>query len=163
MTSTGEHFTARLPTKRVAADCLIFDADDRFLVVEPTYKSTWDVPGGVSEVDESPRDTARREVAEEVCLEVEPGALLAVDWIPRRGEWTEVVAFLFDAGVASIPAADLSFQADEIRSARFVSLAEASDLMAEWECRRVAGALEARSRKATVYLESGQPIQSRDQ
>jgi len=158
MTSPGEHFTARLPTKRVAADCLILNADGHFLVVEPTYKSTWDVPGGVAEVDESPRDTARREVAEEVGLAVEPGALLAVDWVSRRGAWTEVVAFLFDAGVVTVPATDLTFQRDEIRGARFVSLAEASRMMTDSEYRRVAAGMEARSRQSTTYLEDGQQV-----
>ena len=89
MTTTSEHFTSRLPTKRVAADCLIFDPEGRFLIVEPTYKSTWDVPGGVSEVDESPRRSAQREVMEELSLQIEPGALLAVDWTSRRGDWSE--------------------------------------------------------------------------
>lgn len=159
MTSTTEHFTVQLPTKRVAADCLIFGTDGRFLVVEPIYKNTWDVPGGVSEVDESPRRTAQREVAEELGLEVEPGPLLAVDWISRRGDWTEVVAFLFDGGVVSIPATDLTLQAEEVRSARWVSLSEAEPLMTAWEYRRVAAAVEARSRQLTIYLEDGQGIQ----
>lgn len=155
MTSTNEHFTARLPTKRVAADCLIFDAEGRFLVVEPTYKTTWDVPGGVSEVDESPRRTAQREVTEELSLEIEPGALLAVDWISRRGDWSEVVAFLFDGGVVEVPADDLTLQTEEIRTARFVTLGEAEAMMTEWEYARVVAALEAKRRHSTVYLEDG--------
>lgn len=158
MSSTREHFTSRLPTKRVAADCLIFDQDGRFLLVEPTYKTTWDVPGGVSEVDESPRRTARREVAEELGLEIEPGDLLATDWISRRGAWTEVVAFLFDGGVVSISVSDLTFQAEEIRSARFVSLNDAESLMTPWEYARVAAAVDSRSRQATVYLEDGEEV-----
>lgn len=103
--TADEYFTVRLPTKRVAADCLIFDPAGRFLVVEPTYRSTWDVPGGVAEVDEAPRRAARREVSEELGLDLEPGALLAVDWVARDGNFTEVVAFLFDGGVVSEPAA----------------------------------------------------------
>lgn len=160
--SSTSHFTADLPMKRVAADCLISDLNGRFLVVEPTYKSTWDVPGGVSEVDESPRRAAQREVAEELGLEIEPGSLLAVDWISRRGDWTEVVAFLFDGGVVSTPADRLSLQADEIRSARFVSLPEAEPLMTDWEYARVVAAVEARSRQSTMYLEDGQRIQPAD-
>lgn len=162
MSLPSEHFASRLPTKRVAADCLVFDRDGRFLLVEPTYKSTWDVPGGVSEVDESPRRTAQREAAEELGLEVQPGRLLATNWISRRGAWTEVVAFLFDGGVVSTPVSDLTFQAEEIRSARFVSLSEAETLMTSWEYARVAAALEARSRKMTVYLEDGDVMEAVD-
>lgn len=162
MSSTSEHFASRLPTKRVAADCLIFDRDDRFLLVEPTYKATWDVPGGVSDVDESPRSTAQREVAEELGLEVQPGRLLATDWISRRGAWTEVVAFLFDGGVVSTPASNLTLQGEEIRSARFVSLSEAQTLMTSWEYARVAAAVDARPRHMTVYLEDGDPTEAVD-
>lgn len=52
----------------MAADCSIFDPNGGFLIVEPTYKPTWDVPGGIAKVDESPRCAARREVLEEVGL-----------------------------------------------------------------------------------------------
>jgi ADP-ribose pyrophosphatase YjhB (NUDIX family) len=154
MAST-EHFTTRLPTKRVAADCLIFDRDDRFLIVEPTYKSTWDVPGGVCEIDESPRRAARRELSEELGLELEPGALLAVDWVSRDGAWTEVVAFLFDGGVVDLPVDSFTLQTEEIRTARFVTPAEAEPLMAADELARVEAAITARSRRSAVYLEDG--------
>lgn len=158
--TANEHFTARLPTKRVAADCLIFSPDGRFLLVEPTYKDTWDVPGGIAEIDESPRNAARREVAEELGLDLDldPGALLAVDWVPRRGDWTECVAFLFDGGVFSGSVAGLTLPVDEIRSARFVTLVEAKRLMTVDEFSRISAALEGRSRRSIVYLENGRAV-----
>jgi len=152
------HFTMRLPTKRVAADCLVFDPAGRFLVVEPTYKSAWDVPGGVAEVDEPPRRAARREVGEELGLELEPGALLAVDWVAGDGDVTEVMAFLFDGGVIGEPAASLTLQADELGSARFVTLVEAEQLMDAEAFARVEAAIDARARQTTVYLECGREI-----
>ncbi len=155
---SAEHFTVGLPTKRVAADCLIFDPSGRFLVVEPTYKRTWDVPGGVAEVDESPRRAARREVGEELGLDLEPGALLAVDWVAPDADFTEVMALLFDGGVISEPAASLTLQADEIRSARFVTLGEAEQLMDAEAFTRVEAAIEARARQTAVYLECGRKI-----
>lgn len=54
-----DHFTTKLPSKRMAADCLFFDNEDCILVVQPTYKATWDVPGGVVEYDESLRRAAQ--------------------------------------------------------------------------------------------------------
>jgi 8-oxo-dGTP diphosphatase len=156
--TSAQHFTTGLPTKRVAADCLIFDTAGRFLVVEPTYKTTWDVPGGVAETDESPRLAAKREIAEELGLEVEPGALLAVDWISSVGAVTEVVAFLFDGGVVEPPVGGFTLQADEIRRTRFVKLADAKRLMAPAEFSRVEAGLVARERQSALYLESGRPI-----
>jgi len=57
-----------------------------------TFREEW------SSRDESPRLAARREVQEEIGLSVEPGDLLAVDRISQVGDFTEVVAFLFDGG-----------------------------------------------------------------
>jgi 8-oxo-dGTP diphosphatase len=67
----------------MAAGLLLFDAAGRVLLVKPTYKDHWDVPGGVVESNESPRDAARRELGEELGLDREPGELLCVDWSRR--------------------------------------------------------------------------------
>jgi ADP-ribose pyrophosphatase YjhB (NUDIX family) len=157
--STGAHFTMKLPTKRMAADCLFFDNEGRILVVEPTYKTTWDVPGGVVERDESPRQAAQREIHEELGLDVEPGAMLAVDWLARQGDFTEMVAFLFDGGVLDPGVVRrLELQPDEIRSARFVTLATAKQLLDGEAFARVSAAVNARALRSTAYLENGNPI-----
>lgn len=49
------HFTSEMPTKRLAADCVLTDEAGHLLVLDPPYKATWDIPGGIVEVDESPR------------------------------------------------------------------------------------------------------------
>jgi len=147
------HFTEQHPTKRMAADCLFTDGAGRVLLLDPPYKPTWDLPGGVVERDESPRHAARREVHEELGLVVEPGALLAVDWIARSGEFTEIVAFLFDGGV--LAPTDITLDPAEARSFRFVSLAEAENLLDPDQFARLAAGLAARGSSATVYLENG--------
>ena len=40
---------ARMPRKRVSAGALFRDAAGRILVVEPTYKDSWEIPGGIVE------------------------------------------------------------------------------------------------------------------
>ena len=82
----------------VVADCILTDAAGRLLVLDPPYKVTWDIPGGIVEVDESPRRAAQREVREEIGLDIELGELLVLDWKPRDGDFTQVVALLFDGG-----------------------------------------------------------------
>ncbi len=59
-------FQQTLPKKRISAGCLFFDEHNRLLVVNPTYKETWEIPGGVVEQNESPRDAVIREVSEEL-------------------------------------------------------------------------------------------------
>jgi ADP-ribose pyrophosphatase YjhB (NUDIX family) len=152
------HFTAKLPTKRMAADCLFTDQADRLLVLQPPYKSTWDLPGGIVERDESPRLAAQREVQEEIGLLVEPGSLLAVDWIPQTGDFTEIVALLFDGGVLTPADIDrIVLQPTEATSCRFVTLDEARHLLDPEQFARVAAGFKNRQAPEAVYLENGVP------
>jgi 8-oxo-dGTP diphosphatase len=50
----------------VAAGALFTDPAGRLLMVRPTYKEFWDIPGGYVEPGESPRDACTREVREEL-------------------------------------------------------------------------------------------------
>ncbi|MFI6830734.1 NUDIX domain-containing protein [Kribbella sp. NPDC050241] len=151
------HFTARFPTKRMAADCLFTDPAGRLLVLDPPYKPTWDLPGGAVERDESPRRAAQREVQEELGLVVEPGALLTVDWVPRLGDFTEVVAFIFDGGVLTPSDIDrIALDPTEASTFRFVLLTEAEHLLDSNQYARVTAALNART-STTAYLENGSP------
>jgi 8-oxo-dGTP pyrophosphatase MutT (NUDIX family) len=155
------HFTAKLPTKRMAADCLFTDQAGRLLVLEPPYKPTWDIPGGVVERDESPRLAAQREVREELGLTVEPGDLLAVDWQSRAGEFTEMVALLFDGGVLAPADIDrIVIEPAEVTSFRFVTLDEAERLVDAEMFARVAAGLKTRGSAAAAYLEDGFPPRS---
>lgn len=67
----------------MGAAVLFTDPAGRVLLVEPTYKDYWEVPGGAVDADESPYDAAMRELKEELGLSVSPGRLLVVDWVPR--------------------------------------------------------------------------------
>src|ERR1700759_3962783 len=79
-----------LPAIPVSAGALIYDRSGRLLILKPTYKSGWTIPGGVMEADgESPWEACQREVHEETGLEVSRGRLAAMDFRPaqpgRRG------------------------------------------------------------------------------
>jgi ADP-ribose pyrophosphatase YjhB (NUDIX family) len=77
---------AKMAHPRMAAGALFFDAADRVLMVEPTYKDYWEVPGGYVETGESPLQAAVREVHEELGITSPIGRLLAVDWAPSEAE-----------------------------------------------------------------------------
>lgn len=153
----------RMPRKRVAAGVLVRDADDetRVLLVEPTYKPRWDIPGGVVEADEPPLDACRREIREELGLDLPVHRLLAVDWLPRRGPWHDGIAFVFDGG--TLPAgrlADVVLPADELRAVRFVTLAEAAGHLSPSALRRFGAALDVATDAAAgpAYLEFGHRV-----
>ncbi|MFF3513442.1 NUDIX domain-containing protein [Streptomyces sp. NPDC002573] len=93
-------YIAGLPRVIAGAAVLFRDTAGRILLVEPNYRDGWALPGGTIESDdgETPRQGARRETLEEIGLDVEPGRLLAVDWVhgtPRP----PLVAYLYDGGV----------------------------------------------------------------
>jgi ADP-ribose pyrophosphatase YjhB (NUDIX family) len=80
-----------LPAIPVSAGALIFDRAGWLLILKPTYKSGWTIPGGVMEGGgETPWDACRREVAEECGLHTgagHPARLACMDFRrPRPGE-----------------------------------------------------------------------------
>ena len=148
-----------LPRVPASAGALIFDDDGRLLVVNPTYKAHWTIPGGIMEADgETPWEACRREVREEVGLLVEHGRLVAVDFLRPRPSKPGGLRFLFDCGI--LPDATLRsivLQSEELSEQRLVEPAEALRLLSGPLRRRVSAALPARTRNECVYLEDGRP------
>ena len=152
---------ARLPLQRLGAGVIVRDAIGRVLLVEPTYKPTWEIPGGLVEADESPLQACRREVAEELGIELPVHRLLVVDWVPRRGVWPEGLLFVFDGGVLEEHRlADVRLPVDELAAARFVTLDEAREHLRPDMHRRLQVAREvAMSPDAPpAYLERGRRV-----
>ena len=86
-----------MATPRMAAGVLFRDPEGRVLLVKPSYKAGWDIPGGYVEPGESPKQAAQREVLEELGIEVPIGRLLVVDWAPHPNEGDKIL-FIFDGG-----------------------------------------------------------------
>jgi 8-oxo-dGTP pyrophosphatase MutT (NUDIX family) len=151
-----EEYVARLNRKRMAAGILFRDGAGRVLLVEPTYKPTWEIPGGAVEADEAPWTAAARELMEELGLRLPVGRLLVVDHVRAQDFMPEGVAFVFDGGV--LTDADLRavvHRDGEIRSASFHTLAEVRTLVKPWQADRIAAALHAVDRNQTVLCEHG--------
>src|SRR5438270_14050650 len=81
----------------VAAGMLFFDGAGRIMLVRPTYKEYWDIPGGYVEAGETPAQAAAREVREELGIGAAVGPLLVADWAPQPDEGDKLL-FIFDGG-----------------------------------------------------------------
>ena len=140
-----------------SAGAMIFDRKGRLLILKPTYKRGWTIPGGVMEADgESPWEACRREVTEETGLVVRSARLAAVDFRRPRPGRIGGVRFLFDCGRLDDGALrGIVVQPEEIGSFRRVDLAEAHTLLSGPLRRRVRAATRG---TACVYLEDGRRI-----
>ncbi|TCC65492.1 NUDIX hydrolase [Kribbella pittospori] len=147
---------ARLPRKTVAGGALIRDEAGRILFLEPTYKPTLDIPGGIAEYDESPYDACCREVKEEIGLDLEIGRLLVVDWVPVLGVWTDALAFVFDGGTLDDHhLSALTPDPTEVRTHHFLTLPEATPNLRPSMTRRLTLALQALTNPTPTYANFG--------
>ncbi|WP_028655808.1 NUDIX domain-containing protein [Nocardioides sp. J54] len=150
-----------LPRKRGIAQMLVRDdtaAPDgpRVLMCNLTYKTDWDLPGGVIEVGESPRLGVSREVEEELSLDIAAGELVLTDWLPPWGGWDDAICLVFDGGVHPAAIADQVVpQAREITTAAFLTLDEVEERAADFTARRVRAALASLAGTGPAYTESG--------
>ena len=150
-----EPYVPRVPA---SAGALVWDGKGRLLVLNPTYKKGWTVPGGEIEADgESPWEACRRETWEECGLRVGLGRLVCVDFLRPRPGHPGGLRFLFDCGVLDRSARGaVVLQAAEIAEYRWVRPAKAFRLLSGPVSRRVRVAVE--SPGTTHYLESGRPV-----
>ncbi len=141
----------------MSAGGLIFDREGRLLILKPTYKSGWTIPGGIMEADgETPWDACRREVREECGIEVHQGRLACMDFRRPRPGRAGGIRFLFDCGqVGDEDLAGIVLQPEEISEYRLAALPDALDLLRRPIRRRVRAAT---SRRRLVYLEDGRPV-----
>jgi 8-oxo-dGTP diphosphatase len=152
-----------LPTLPVSAGALIFDDTDRLLILKPTYKSGWTIPGGIMAADgESPWEACQREVREECGLDVRSGRLACMDFRRWREGSPGGIRFLFDCGPLPVSAlAGIVLQPEEISAYRLVAVREALDLLRAPIRRRVLAVRRrdgAPRKRALVYLEEGRAV-----
>ncbi|WP_405791258.1 NUDIX hydrolase [Streptomyces sp. NBC_00029] len=153
---------ASRPKAVTAASVLFTDADGRILLVQPAYgrSDRWNLPGGGidSDLGEIPRAGARREVHEELGLDLAPGRLLAVNWSHKAGRPARI-RFLYDGGVLDAPVlARIRLDPTELRQWRTVRPAELPGLVKPALRRQITACLTARATgTGPLELHAGRP------
>ncbi|MFF0744708.1 NUDIX domain-containing protein [Streptomyces sp. NPDC004111] len=144
----------------LAAGVLLFDAQDRVLLVDPTYKPGWEFPGGVVESGEAPARAGVREVAEEIGIQLDRvPRLLVVDWEPPRPPAFGGLRMLFDGGrLNGDEARQVLLPGPELREWRFVTEEAAAGMLPPERYERLRWALRARERGTVLNLEAGVPV-----
>ncbi|MFH8582965.1 NUDIX domain-containing protein [Streptomyces celluloflavus] len=150
----------RMATPRMAAGALFFNDQDQVLLVKPSYKPKWEIPGGYIERGESPLTACRREVEEELGITPVIGPLLVVDWAPSEAEGDKVL-YVFDGGrLPPEELANVKLATEEVLAAEFHPVDAADELLIPRLARRIKAAIMARDQSYTAYLEHGQPPKS---
>src|SRR4030095_10655478 len=105
------------PKKIVGVKVIVKSENGNILLVKPTYKPTWQFPGGGLEVGESPKQAAIRELVEETGLKLDIQALKLLDtvFVPER----DVTILIYEYSAAIDENQKLTFDEDELEGFKF--------------------------------------------
>jgi 8-oxo-dGTP diphosphatase len=142
----------QLSTVVAEAAALFTNPAGQVLLVKPNYRDHWSLAGGILEHGEPPHVGCRREVGEEIGLDIEPGPLLVIAWVAPEGVRTKpIVHFVFDGGVLA-DGTPIRLQESELEDYRFVDAGDLGQYLPDFISARVAAALRGRAAGAAVYL-----------
>ncbi|MFF4933227.1 NUDIX domain-containing protein [Streptomyces griseofuscus] len=107
-------------TTEASAAAILTDEEGRVLIVKPTYKPGWNLPGGRIDEGETPRRACARELFEELGVRVTPGRLLAHAFVAPPGRPAAHVYYVFDGGPLTVEQQkEIRLQESELAECRF--------------------------------------------
>ncbi|MET9661651.1 NUDIX hydrolase [Streptomyces sp. NPDC006510] len=151
-------YYATLPKIIGGAGAAIRDKAGRFLLVKPSYRDYWEVPGGGLDLGEDPRRAFQREIKEELGLDLTPGRLLVVDWVPEQPDGRPpLVNFIFDGGLTTKEQAQqqVRLDNDELTEWTLAAPEEWDTLLPPHMARRLHACARALTHDTTLYLHHG--------
>ncbi|MFC9975563.1 NUDIX domain-containing protein [Spirillospora sp. NPDC050679] len=149
-------YYASLPRTRGAAAALLLDELGRVLLVKPTYKEGWFLPGGVIEAGESPLAACVRECQEELGLTPRLDGLVCVDWMPARDGVVDAAnMFVFAGAIGGAEIDAITLPPDELSDHVLVAPEKVPELAPPHVARRMEPCLRGMAERRAVYLENG--------
>lgn len=142
-------YLASLPTKRSGAGVILRNKQGEILLVKPSYKDHWSLPGGTVDANESPVTTCVRETKEELGIDILPKSLLSVHYGKNEGEFYQ---FIFDGGVLPEDI-KITVDGDEILEAKFVALDKVKDFVGQDRAKRMEIYEKAFREGKTIFID----------
>lgn len=151
-------FYQNLPKKRMACGVIFFNNKEEILIVKPSYKDHWSIPGGVIDLNESPRQAAIREIKEEISLNIDKIDLLSIDYYRNANSFKgEAIHFTFfgkklDENLIK----QIQVDGQEIVEFQFIAMEKALTLVSKEMSKRIVMAMKAIENGRILYLEEGE-------
>ncbi len=151
-----EEYFKNIPKKWAGSAALFFNSENNILLVKPTYRDHWLPVGGSIDMEESPLQAVRREVKEEIGIDLINPTLLCVQYYHAEDKIKgDRFQFLFDGGVLNgEQIASIKLPPGELSEYRFFSLDGALQVLGRTNRERVKAGVEARRKGTIIYLES---------
>ncbi len=155
LTPEQKEFFRTIPKKWMGSGALFFNSTGEFMIVKPTYKEGWEIPGGRVEEGESPFNAMVREVQEELGLALERAELLCVEYTSNNDEKGDRLHFIFDGGELNEgQIASIKLQESELSEYRFVPLEDFRELVGLPFYNRISAALQGKKENKLIYVEN---------
>ena len=151
----------QLPKKTTSAASLFLNDNEEVLVVKPTYKDGWSIPGGIVENDESIHDACVREVEEEIGLKKSPLKFLGVDYIHKGNSRSghDALHFVFYGGVLNLDEIEkIRLPIEELSEYKFVTQKTLLDYLSKNLFRRISECLNVIHEIHQLFMENGEII-----
>lgn len=145
-----------LARKRCASGALFLE-DGQVLLVKPSYKGGWGIPGGNVDTLESPIDACMRECLEELGIEVELDYLAIVDWVeePAPGGFDSFQIIFIGKPLNDRQKQAITLPADELLEWGYFTFEDALQLLSPRVAPRVKIIFEHLDIRQTLYAENG--------
>ena len=146
-----------LPKKLVGAACVLMNEHKDILIMKPSYREGWLLPGGPLNEFESPSHGCIRKTMEEAGLTIEGPQLIGVFHSLRRSDDKrryESVHFIFYGGILDENARqEITIESKSFESYKFVTREDAVSMLSFPLNERVKQSLAAMDKGTIAYAE----------
>ena len=125
------------------------------LIVRPSYREDWSLPGGGAEQGEPPKKACERELRETLGIKFSLGSLLCIDYQTEDARGLESLTFVFDGGQATPEnIIDIALPENKLSAFEFAAPSVAVEKLNASLGRCLRYALAAQHNRQVLYLEN---------